>query len=401
MSVTPREFLPSVRVGYTAPWSAFVESIREALIDRDVYDPEIAAQVAKIVGDAAPRDYRTRAKRLYDWVLAEVENDDDLLSQAAVMLRSGSGNRARVLCYLLKLAGVPAQLALVRSAVSDSTKTDMADGETYEHLLVTFTDDKGPVWLFTAERWAPFGFVPALLANQPALMLTGKPAATTLPPKDGSLDSRYVEVDIALNEAGGAQITFVETVRGGAAIGWRNQLESIPQAELEHRFEEEYAARLVPGAQLKSLTIDGREQDSDTLRIAMNMEVASFGRRVAGGIALPPLFTSDLGSSYGRAATRTTTQLIANPVFGHVVLRVHAPKNGQLPAAPGKLAFQANIPGTPSFAFKSERKDGTLTLERAIAMPVMRIAPKDYAAFTQFCRAVDAAEAQELFVRMP
>jgi hypothetical protein len=401
MSVTPREFLPSVRVGYAAPWPAFLESIREALIDRDVYDPEIAARVAKVVGDAAPTDYRTRAKRLYDWALAEVENDEDLLSQAAVMLRARSGNRARVLHYLLKLAGVPAKLALVRSATSDSTKTDMADGETYEHLLVTFQDAKGPVWLFTAERWAPFGFVPALLAGQPAMLLSGEQEMTTLPPRDGSLDSRYVEVDVTLNETGGAQITFVETVRGGGAIGWRNQLESIPDAELEHRFEEEYAARLVSGAQLKSLAIEGREQDSDTLRIAMTIEVASFGRRVAGGLSLPPLFTSELGGAYARLATRTTTQLIANPLNVHVVTRLHAPKNGTLPPAPANVALQANIPGRPAFALKSQASSGTLTIERAVAMPVMRITPKDYAEFSQFCRAVDAAEAQELFVRMP
>jgi tetratricopeptide (TPR) repeat protein len=401
MSVTPREFLPSVRVGYHVPWPELVESIREALIDRDVYDPEIAGQVARVVGDAAPADYRTRAKRLYDWVLAEVENDDDLLSQGAVMLRSGSGNRARVLHYLLKLAGVPARLALVRSAMSDSTKTDMADGETYEHLLVMFEDAKGPVWLFTAERWAPFGFVPSLLAGQPAMFLSGEPATAMLPPRDGSLDSRDVELDVALNESGGAEITYVETVRGGGAIGWRNQLESIPEAELERRFEEEYAGRLVPGAQLKSLAIEGREQDSDTLRIAMTIEVARFGRRVDGGIALPSLVTSQLSATYARIAARTTTQLISSPVYNHVVMRLRAPKNGKLPVAPGKVALQASIPGQPSFALKSQVGDGTLTLERAIAMPVMRIVPKDYAAFTQFCRAVDAAEAQELVVRMP
>lgn len=401
MSVTPREFLPSVRVGYQAPWPMFVESIREALIDRDVYDPEIAAKVAKIVGDAAPTDYRTRAKRLYDFVLAEVENDDDLLSQGAVMLRSGSGNRARVLHYLLTLAGVPAKLALVRSAMNDSTKTDMADGETYEHLLVTFSDDKGPVWLFTPERWAPFGFVPSLLAGQPALLLEGDPAVTALPPRDPSLDGRNVEIDVALNASGGADVTFVETVRGGGAIGWRNQLESIPQAELERRFEEEYAGRLVPGAQLVSLEVQGREQDSDTLQLKMKIQVASFGRRVEGGLALPALLTSQLSATYARNATRTTTQLIGSPVLTRVVVRVHVPKGVKLPAPPGKVALQAKIPGQPSFALKSEASGDTITIDRAIAMPVMRVTPADYPAFTQFCRAVDAAEAQEIFVRMP
>jgi hypothetical protein len=243
--------------------------------------------------------------------------------------------------------------------------------------------------------------VPALLAGQPALLLEGEPAITALPPRDPSLDGRDVEIDVQLNAGGGADIKFVETVRGGGAIGWRNQLESIPEAELEHRFEEEYAARLVPGAQLVALEIEGREQDSDTLRVAMTMQVASFGRRVEGGIAMPALLTSQLSATFARNASRTTTQLITSPVYTHVAVRLHGPKGVKMPAAPGKVALQASIPGQPSFALKSESKGSTLTVERAIAMPVMRITPSDYTAFTQFCRAVDAAEAQEIVVRLP
>ena len=56
------------------------------------------------------------------------------------MVRSRSGNRARVLHYMLGLAGIPSRMALVRSASGDSVPSNMADGDTYEHLLVTYED---------------------------------------------------------------------------------------------------------------------------------------------------------------------------------------------------------------------------------------------------------------------
>jgi tetratricopeptide (TPR) repeat protein len=398
MSVTPREFLPSVRVASAASWPAFVESVREALIDRDLYDPEIAAEVEQVVEGIAENDYRARAKRLYEWVLAEVENDEDLLSQAATMLRSRSGNRARVLHYVLKLAGVPAKLALVRSATGDSTPSAIADGDTYEHLLVTFTDAKGPLWMFTPERWAPFGFVPPLLAGQPALLIDDKATQVSLPTRDPELDGRAVELDVTLQKNGGAELRFVETVRGSSAVGWRNQLESIPSAELEHRFESEYAGRLVPGAQLTSLEITGREQDAAVLRIEMSMTVASFGRRIEGGLALPPLLESSLAASFARNATRTTTELIGSPQHSDIAIRVRAPKGGALPAPPAPIALEGKVPGKPRFAAKASVQDGALLLQRSLHVPLMRVLPTDYAAFAQFCRAVDSAESQELVV---
>lgn len=408
MSITPREILPSVRLAANATWPLFIESIREALIDRDLVDPEIAAQVKKIIGDAAPNDFKLRTKRLYDWVLANIENDDDLLSQAAVMIRSKSGNRARVLHYALKLAGVPTKLALVRTAAADSTPSEMADGDVYEHLLVSYDGGKGPVWLFTAERWAPFGFMPALLSGQPGLLLEPPPAGSknglamvTMPVRDPSLDGRRLELDVALQPDGGAQMTFVETVRGGSAIGWRNQLESVPSAELKHRFEEEYAGRLVPGAQLTSLAITGREQDSEMLRIEMGMQVSSFGRRLDHSLVLPLLLASDLSATYARMAVRTTTQLISGPQNTEIVIRVKPPQGGALPRVPAPIAIAGNVPGKPRFAFKASAKDGTLTLERALSFPIMKVSPSDYPAFAKFCRDVDAVEAQELVVRMP
>ena len=279
-SVSAREFLPSIRLGYKATWDSFVDSIRDVLADRDQYDPELASLVQQIVGEADPGDYRMRAERIYAWVLEHIDNNDDLFSQAAVMLRARGGNRARVLHYMLALAGVPSRLALVRAASNDLTPSNMADGDTYEHLLVTYEDVKGPVWLFTVERDAPFGYIPPLLRGQPALMLTAGAPKKMVPPGAADADLRQVVFDVTLAKDGSAHVDAVETLRGIGAVTWRSELEAIPAPELNQKFEEEYVGRLLPGAKLTSLYISGREQAAQTTQLQYGFDLNQLGRKV-------------------------------------------------------------------------------------------------------------------------
>lgn len=395
-AVNPREYIPSVRIGVGASWSAFVDGIRDVLVDRDVADPEIAALAEHIVGNAAPEDHRLRAERLYAWVLENVENSDDMFSQAAVMLRARTGNRARVLRYLLDLVGVPARLALARSLTADHTASEVADGDTYEHLLVVVGNEPSLTWLYTVERWAPFGYVPPHLRGQPALLLAQGAPRRTVPVAEDGADRRVLEVDVALDADGSARFEVVEEVRGAGAVAWREQLESLPPAELDRRFEEEYVARLVPGATLSRVKISGREQHLPAIRLEYAFAVRALGREVRGGRALPPLLATELAQGYARAAERTTLQLVAGALDIDVTLRLRFPAGARRPPLPQDVKLVAALGKRPSYA-RNHRWDGdALVIERSVRMPAMRIAPNEYGAFARFCREADAAEAREL-----
>jgi hypothetical protein len=49
----------------------------------------------------------------------------------------------------------------------------------------------------------------------------------------------------------------------------------------------------------------------------------------------------------------------------------------------------------------SRIQDDEIVVERSLRVPPMRVRPDQYPAFASFCRAVDAAEAKELLVRLP
>jgi hypothetical protein len=256
-SVPAREFIPSTRLAVKADYAALVESLRDVLVDRDVFDPYYKRLSEEIVGDAAASDWRLRAERLYAWVLANIDNTNDVFAQAAPMLRGKAGNRTRVLHYLLGLAGVPSELALARTVASDRHESQIADAEIYDHLLLRVHGPAAtePVWLFTSERWAPFGFIPAVLRSQSALLL--EPAAPKVTVSDGlsGPDMRRLTVRGKLAADNSVELDVTEALHGGDAVAWRGQLEQIPKAELSRRMEQDYVARLFPGASLGSLDI--------------------------------------------------------------------------------------------------------------------------------------------------
>ncbi len=404
-AVAAREYIPSINVAVGATWDGLVESLRDVLVDRDLFDPSIRDFVTRIVGEASEAQPVLRAKRLYAWVAHNVEDTDNTLSQAAVMLRARTGNRARILRYMLELAGVPAQLALVRSLAGDATPSEVADSDTYGHLLLTIPGEpgraggRGRIWLSTGERWFPFGYVPPLLRGQDGLLLAeGAPKVRVRSHRKGE-ERQVVNMDIELAHDGTAQVETLEQYTGTAAVVWRKQLEGIPVADLERRMDEAHVARVVPGASLTSLQITGREDAELPLELRYRFEVGALGRRVPGGRALPGMLSARLATNYANAASRTTTQVVALEIDRRVNLNIQVPPGTSRPRLPKDVTLRG--PNGARFSSKTRWKRGTVVIQRSVRLPAMRIEPATYEQFARFCRDVDAAEAREIVLQMP
>ncbi len=390
MSVAPREYIPSVNVGVNATWERFVDSLLDALADRDVHDPAARRLAERVVGEAIDGSDEAKARRLYAWVLANIEESNDAFGLAPAMLFDRTGNRARVLRYMLGLVGVQSKLVLARSAAADANRPLLPDGETYEHLLVALGDGR---FLSTAERGAPFSYVPPLLRGQEAVVLDRGAPRVRIPAGADDADRREVEVDAHLRDDGSAVVEVVETFHGANAIGWRNDLEGVPDATLESRFGEAYVARLVPGAEMTRLRIVGREDPERPLVLEYAFEVRSLGRRQGERWIVPGLFPTHLAPTYAGLGQRTTTQLVAPPIDVEARVTVHLPASVSVPEPP--RAVELSGPNGARFRMEGEREGQAFTLRRSVRLPVMRVAPTEYAVFARFCRAVDQAEARE------
>lgn len=398
-AVSAREYLPSVLWGYNATWEQYVESLRDVLIDREVRDPAHERLVREIVGRDGRATPEQRARAIYQWVIANVDDTNDAFGQAATMVHARSGNRARVLTYLLHVAGIDADLALARSFAHDSTPSDLADDETYQFLVVRMQGSAGPIWLWPGARGTAFGFVPLepMIRGQEALVLNERAERATVTDPGIESDRTHIEADVRLDGEGGAHVEVVETFVGASAVAWRNQLEGVPAAHLEDVFARQYVARIAGGARMSELRITGRENAEEPLVLRYAFDVARLGRITGGEHLVPQLYVLGLTNNYAALARRTTTQVLAGGARD-VTMRVHLPEGAEPPVLPDERTFTA--PGGMQATWSSSVEGGVVTIERRVRLARARIGAEQYADFARFCRGYDEAEQLELHVGM-
>jgi cellulose synthase operon protein C len=400
MTVAAQEWIPSIGWGIDADWGLMMGGVLDALADKDVVDPAARRLALRVVGDARSEGDLAKAKRLYHWVLENVEDTNDVFAQAAPMLAARTGERHRVLRYLLSLAGVRSTLVLSRSIAGDQTRTEVADEDLYSNLLLMVKPRRAdPVFLSLNDRGAPFGFVPAFLRGQEALVLADGAPRVQVPEGEPGSDAHRVELQVRLAADGSAQVEAVETFHGANAIGWRKNLEGVPEAVLEQRFDEGYVSRLVPGARLTNLQIAGRDDPEAPMVLRYTFDTPALGRRQGGAWVVPPLLPPGLAGRYAGIGTRTTTQVVAPPLDQRLTVRLELPAG----AKPTRLPTATRLPGPggAEVRTRTEQKGDTILLERRVRVPLMRVSADDYAGWADFCRAADEATGRELPITMP
>jgi tetratricopeptide (TPR) repeat protein len=394
-SVSAREYLPSVLWAHNATWDAYVESLRDLLADRDLRDPAHERLVREIVGRDGPHTPEAIARRIYHWVIENIDDSPDPFGQAATMVHSRAGNRARVLVYLLRLAGLEAELALARSFANDRTPSEIADEETYSFFVVRMRGSHGPLWLWTGARGAPFGFLPLepMIRGQEALVLSERAERTRVAAPDVESDRARIEVELRLDGEGGAHAEVTETFHGATAVAWRAQLDGVAAAQLEDAFARRYVAQIAGGARLTQLSITGRNEPDEPLVLRYGFDVEQLGRLEGRTHALPQLYRVGLVSNFARIARRTTTQVVTGGARD-VVMRVILPEGAHPPGLPAER--HASGPHGMEASWRSSIDGRVVTIERRTRIPQARVAPEEYPAFQRFCRTVDEFEETEI-----
>ena len=398
-SVTSREFLPSINLGVKVTWEAYIESLRDLLVDKEMFDPAAQEFVRELLGaqkDAAPS---LKAELLYRWVTEQIETTNDVFGSAPSMLSARTGSRERVLKYMLALAGVPSELVLARGVEADHSDAVLPDPETFGYLLLRVATEKGPLLVHAGARHAPFGFLPPQVRGERALVVNPAAEVTQTPPDDLTRELRTVDVALAVSADGQGKLHIRETHRGASAVEWRNDLDAIPAAELQTRFEQSYASNVIPGARLTSLKLEAREQPEAPLVLDYEVEVKDLGQRTGTLQRIGGLFPLLLSPRYARQGGRTTTEIVSPAQAVEVHTHLTLPKGARVVALPKGGVLR--LPSGASFDANAEARGDTLELHRSLRLPISRVLPSDYAGFASFCRGTDAIEASELVLELP
>ena len=394
-----QEFLPNVRIGWGIHLDETIERLVEAGSSIETPSDPRLARVARAIalaasGESAPATdvdqaralsrigADEKARRLYRWVLANVEEGREQDGRRVVIGKSGE--RLAAFRYLAHLIGLDVKLGVIRDRLTEPTHGTFSEAEQFNAVALRIATEHGPRWMTVRDKFAPYGYLPNSLRGQPAVVLApGAPRETT--PLDGARDAIANEGTVTLSEDGSAKLVLDQRYEGKFAIGLRTALEALPDARLNQAIESRLLPQSLPGARLTSLSVKNAADLDAPLVLSMTIEMPNFARRRGDELVISPPFKIDLGA-LASLPTRETPLFLSEQVAtrSSVKLAIDLPRGARVAT---RLSPMRAEDGRRAIEVADRAEDGRLVLERVVELPAGRVQPSDYPAFEAFVRA--------------
>jgi tetratricopeptide (TPR) repeat protein len=393
------EFLPSVRVGWGITLDQRLQALADSVSDETPVDPRIARIARRIVHPLPGKAVTQRARRLYRWVLANVEEGEESDGRRVVVGKHG--NRWRGFMTLCRALGIPVAYAVGKNRLASPPLGPISEALLFDEPLLRVGGERESIWLTLASKYAPFGYVPAEVRGAPAYVLDGDKPKRVQTPADGSDDSLVYEAGGELLPDGAAKLQLTQGFHGKFAVALRGAIAQLPEQQLRDVIESRLLGRALRGARLVSHTLRHRDDLDSPLLIETRVEVSAFAQPSGGVLVFSPPFAPRI-SQLATLPARHTPLLIGEATHQEVRLRITLPKgaevvSGVVPAEHTDGDRRVTIADRVETA-----KDGkkVLILDRTIDVPAGRIQPAEYPKFLAFARRADDALAASVRIRL-
>ncbi len=387
------EFLPSVRIGWGVSLEDTVERLVDAAADETPLDPRLRRRALEIVGDVPKGKVDERARLIYKDITLHIEDGRETDGRRVMFGRSGS--RQSAFQYMMRELSVPVSLALVKNKLASPPLGKMSEVENYDNLVLSFdAGTEGTRWLTVRDKFAPYGYVPAELRAQPAIVLVpGTPRETTA--AGGAIDGITFEGRASLHPDGSASVDLVESFAGKVAISMRNVLDKVPEAQLHDFVEQRLVGRNLPGARVKDLKVQNKDELGAPIRIEIHADVPQLGRLQGGGVTLAPLFSLHL-AQLAALPERQTPLLLGASSHVEVRFEVVVPESMKTPGTlPGAVIRDVDRTVTVADTVNGH----SIELVRTADIPAGRVQPgAEYEKFRRFVQEADALLDREVFL---
>jgi tetratricopeptide (TPR) repeat protein len=389
------EFLPSVRVGWGVSLEGTLARLVDLAADETPLDPRLRAKALEIVHGVPAGSTDEQARLVYRWVLEHVqETKESRETDGRRVVTGGSGSRQAAFRYLLRLLGIETELALVKNRLAPPPLGKMSEVEQFDALVLRVTTDKGVRWLTVRDKFAPFGYTPAELREEPAVVLVqGTPSEIVHAP--GAFDHMTYEGRADVHDDGSATLDLTVTFEGNRAIAWRNAFDQIPQAKIDDFVERELVAPSFDGGHVRELKLDTAALDRP-LVMHLRVEVPQFAKSQGGNtMSVHPPFLPNLGLLATLPARHTP---ILRRAAWHAEVRIHVtfPDAFKLPSD----ASRGDQRGSDAVVVvRDVVGPHTIDFDRMVDVPAGRVQPGDeYAAWQKFVRSADALLSRDVIV---
>ncbi|HSS37205.1 MAG TPA: hypothetical protein VLT58_00405, partial [Polyangia bacterium] len=418
------EYVPSVRASSGVSWGGWARYLTEQLRDAVRVSPSVRALAGKLREAAAGHpggvDPAQLAAAVVDWVTSHIEATDELAVPAGVTLARGRGSRVTLALALAGELGLRARPVLARSRlIADAAAPVPAQElDDFADTLVAFDlpalpgGPAAPVYADLRLRHATFGYVPPGLDGARTLSLTDGSFGVARSRGD---DRRTIDMTIRLDERGAGVAFATEDLAGWPALEWADLVDRFgaDRVRLREDFEQRWLGVQFPGARLRDLEVDlprdaggrvGRARVRYSF-VASHLAVpvdrpGATGREMR---IAPTFFRSQPGRRFAAEPQRSTSLVLGFDVPTRMTATVELPGAARLDA-PG-LESGLVVARAGGYRFVEARdvepgRPNVIVLRRESTLPIMRVAPDQYAGVAADLRRVDGAEQAEIRIRL-
>lgn len=382
-SAPPNEFLPSVRIAWGVSLADTLRHLIDAASDETPSDPRLAVAVREIVKGVPASNPIERAKRVYRWLLDNVQDGQE--NDGRRVITGKSGARQSAFIYAMRMLGIPVDLAIVKNKLAMPPLGPMSEVEAYDSLVLRLRAGKKTVWMTVHDKFSPFGTIASELRGQEAIVLVaGAPHDKT--DAGGALDGVVFSGRASLRPDGSADLDLVQSYTGKLASSMRDVLAKVPEAQLDDFVESRLVGRNFPGARVHSMKVENRDALDEPLVLHVAADVRDLARPNGDGLILKSLFSMRL-SQLAVLPERQTPLLIG--VSSHIDVRfeIVVPASMKMPTS----LPNADVHDADRFISVKDKVNGhAIELVRTIDIPAGRIQPgAAYAKFVQFTQNAD------------
>jgi transglutaminase-like putative cysteine protease len=401
------EIAPYAHVSTYESWEQMGRWYWGLIRDQLVANAAIRATTAKLVEGLtdSPEDRKAKVDRIYRWVVnhtryvgLEFGIHSHKPYHVAEVFRRGFGDckdKASLMWTMLREAGVPAAMALVRTRDDGMVRNHPASLAVFNHVI-TYVPEFDWFLDATAEHTDSRELPDQ---DQGVITLIVQPDAvkrTTTPVTLARDNVRSRHLRIALDERGHATLQGDERISGTAASAFRQHYEA-PATRLQ-RVQHQMEA-LVRGAQITDVQVDAASESSSTsarlqpFHIRYRGFVRDFAQADQAARKLPLALDTKLFRSLVRAPTRTTPMEIGYAQTYRETIEYTLPQGMRVLSLP---ASRTNRSAFGVVELRTRQQGATLTVTTSITLERDKITAGEYPAFRQWLGAVEAWSQQPI-----
>jgi tetratricopeptide (TPR) repeat protein len=305
-------------------------------------------------------------------------------------------DKAALIVTMLKEAGIPANMVLVRTGMRGEFETDPASLAPFDHAIAYVPSMD--LFLDGTAEYTGSTELPAFDRGALALIVeeSGQGKLTHLPDPDASATRRGRRIEATLSPDGLALLDVKIETSGALAAEARQRYHA--KATRRERVGRDLASEfggfeLAPGA--AGLEMNDLEDIEQPVKSHARGRATSLGRRDGGDLSIPVGPTARLVSTFAQLSSRKQDIRMHVRSTLEDELVVHLPPQFKVKTLPDAVEEKSPL-GRVSLA--AQVAGSTVTIKTRVSFDKTRITPKEYADWRAFCEAADRAFAQRLVV---